>query len=556
MLLTVPYGWEIGAAYIRESHAKSLEGDQAVAQLVAVLRSFAQRHIFVPWDLVVLENESGVDLLARGGFNGLLALASDRTYSHLGCFEADRLARSTVDGPDVINTCRRYGVKVHWLGRAEIDPRNPAQWQSDQVQFQSAEYVSRSTSYKVGTNREHASLAGVPLGRLPEGYEVATRGLALNGRAGPPVGWRLVEPLASVIREGRELYVSGGMSFRGLAEWSLTTKLAGETPAKRPMDREWWRTTLTNPKYAGFQVPSTYLGYRRDVAEEERRMARRHSRSLDPSNFVPCKLPAIFTLEEFLETIRQMRLRRKFERGRRPRDASVLSGLLIDARCGHRMHILNRDADGVARARCALAYSGEKVCSSSFRINDVEDDVGALVRGLMFRDPALVALVDAELRLRLPSARRHPSRAAKEVGRLRQLMNNAGDFPKLREAIAAELAEAEQRLNAETSGDEERTFIATIADLERWPAIWDDANGEGRNALLKTLFAGVAVEPTRRMPRGATKPRGTPPRAACVAAIRVRSDPAALALATSVAAAKLGMERETGFEPATFSLGS
>jgi len=63
------------------------------------------------------------------------------------------------------------------------------------------------------------------------------------------------------MREGCRRYLDG-MSLADLAVWSSTTVLSGVTPKGREMDKKWWYWVLNNPKYAGYQVPTQYMGYK------------------------------------------------------------------------------------------------------------------------------------------------------------------------------------------------------------------------------------------------------------------------------------------------------
>src|SRR6185369_14563238 len=98
------------------------------------------------------------------------------------------------------------------------------------------------------------------VGTLPEGYVVADRGPGLRGRLGRPSVWEQSQPLAGIIRQGGELYLAG-KSYAELARWAETTELNGVTPRGHRMSREWWRQTLSNPKYAGYQMATEYQGF-------------------------------------------------------------------------------------------------------------------------------------------------------------------------------------------------------------------------------------------------------------------------------------------------------
>ncbi len=152
--------------------------------------------------------------------------------------------------------------------------------------YRFAEYYSRSQSMMQGRRLEAALAGGRPVGSLPEGYAVSQRGYG-----GKPIAWQPSKPLSDIIVAGGHLRL-GGATYRDLAAWGKTTALAGRTPKGSAMTAAWWRRTLRNPRYAGLQRATPYLGYRGDVGNDARRSAR------NAAPLVPCHLPPLFTREE------------------------------------------------------------------------------------------------------------------------------------------------------------------------------------------------------------------------------------------------------------------
>ncbi len=558
--LPVHDDWRFGAVYVRESHAESLEGRQPEIQLAIVLEIYRARHIYVRLENIYFDNVSAKSLEGRIQFGRLLEDAEAGQFAFVAAFEADRLFRSVDDATSVTRRLAQAGVQLLWSGKQESDWLNPANWMADHMVHALSEHVSRTTSYKVGTDLAASSKNGFPLGPLPEGYAVKHRRDTLKGRLGPPESWERVEPLATIIVQGRDRYVKGG-SIKDLASWAEETELHGLTPAGKQMGRSWWRETLSNPKYAGYQMPIEYRGFSQDVGH------RPHHRGLVVADLVPCQLPALFTLEEFLETRRVMAQRAWKSPGRRSPKLSPLSSLVVDARClrdpalaklNHRMHVLSRAKDGCLRAKCASACeSRTKHPASSFILADIEQDVCDLVANLRFDDPRLRAEIERELRA-FDEAPVPPVNAPREheIARYMRIIKDSdseGDKA-IRNLAEQKLAELREEKARDEEGRTVQRFRDSVEDLSRWPEIWSRSSPADQNALLRAAVDRIVVEPLGRLPRGATQPIGARPRAARIIEIVPKDPVIGVAIATRLA--KLGMERETGFEPATFCLGS
>ena len=544
--------WEIGAAYVRESSAKSLEGIQPSVQLRAILDNFARKHIFVPWELVFFDNRSGTELETRSGLMALIAKVEvDPTIRHIGAFESDRLFRNVEDHSRQTNDWRRRGVRVHIPGMPDLDERLPSTWQMEQTQAQFSEYHSRTTSFKVGTNLQAASRSGIPVGTLPEGYRVAERGPGLNGRTGRPSRWEQSQPLAGIIRQGGKLYLRG-KSYAELSRWAESTELHGVTPKGKPMTREWWRSTLLNPKYAGYHMATDYQGYKPG------KIAPKRPRRTADTPLIPCALPPIFTMEETREIQGMSRARRARSPGRRSSQPSELSGLLVDDRCGHRVHVQSRQGDD-RRVYCRVASMRLDRHATSFFVRDVEQDMDALVSSLTFNDEAFVLAVEKELeRLGPRDFDRAPSPTEREIARYRRILADLdpNSDAVMRVGIEARLGELGEVLDHERRVAVTPGWDATVADLKRWPEVWAGAPASARSRLLRKALREVRIAPEGRLPRGRSGADGDKrPRTARIVSITPKDPIVGLALATALAS-KLGMERETGFEPATFCLGS
>ena len=234
--------WPRVALYIRESSSESLVGDAPLVQLQSTLAMFQAAHLYVPWELVILENATGTELAARAQFQNLLDRAEAGEFKTIGAHMSSRFFRNVEEAIATKRRMRKVGVSLIWVGKVPIDPKDPSAFLFERNLEIADEWIPRQASYAVSRQKELASLKGVPIGgRLMEVWRVAERGqITRGGRNGPPLGWELVEPMASIVAEGALRYLAGH-SFQDLAVWCLGTEIEGLTPKGKSMDRIWWQ---------------------------------------------------------------------------------------------------------------------------------------------------------------------------------------------------------------------------------------------------------------------------------------------------------------------------
>jgi len=518
--------WPLGAAYIRESSAESLAGGSPDTQLRNVLEMMARRQYYVTVETLFFEVQSATQTATRGAFQRLYELALAGGVKAIGVFLSERLFRNVEDSIRVKRDFRKKGIELVFLGKFEGDQRNPAVWQAETMQEVVNELHARNTGFQVGLAFERRSRAGLPIGKMPEVYEPDGRAPSILGRRGSVDAWKLSEPLASILKEGCARYLAGA-SFADLARWSQGTELAGLTPRGRVMHRRWWYMQLRNPRYAGFQMPTNYQGYKPGIEFEKR------ARVGPKSELVPTVTPALWGWDEFREVLRLALERSTGSKVRYRYRAYLLSGIAVDARCGHRMKVNRAPSDnGHYSMRCNWQEpTGPH--SGSVRADVAELELDALLAGLSFDDAGLQRQIAEELRAlgRTERAERDAFRANPEIGAARQALVALGDsegFAEDRLRLAAKI-DALQRADAERRDLLDEPVIGFRRALEllgKWGEVWQGSDTRLKNKLLRE--AGVRV----RIAQDEPAKQGRPAR---ITEISVENPAFALALGVALA---------------------
>jgi hypothetical protein len=494
--------WRTGAAYVRESSARSLVGDAPDVQLRSVLGMLASKEVYVPPDGLFFDVHTGTEIGARMAFRQMYDRAINGGFQAVGVSVNERLMRNVVESAGVRRAFRMRAIELVYQGQYEGDPRNPAKWQLETMQDQNAEAHARNTSYYVGTRCEIVSRQGRPVGKIPEVYQVAERGPSYLGRQGPAQSWTLVEPLASIIKEGCRRYLAGA-SLTDLERWADTTELGGRTPRGRPMNSQWWHNTLRNPRFAGYQMPTEYTGFRPGKDSPPRRRWRADA------ELVPCLLPALWTLEEYQTILATFRKRSHGPKPRHTYRQYLLSGVGVDASCGHRLRVVMYGRNGHYWMGC-LEGGWNSKHSPSFRCDVAAAELDVLIGRLSFEDAAFQQQVEAELRA-LSAAQSEASqrfRADPAIAKVRQaldLLAGAGidtHRHQLEQEIAAlEAADAARR---DSLHQPLVDFRKALAHLRNWKEVWADADTALKNRLLRDV--GLRVEVGRFPGEKAPKP--------------------------------------------------
>ncbi len=484
--------WPPAGAYVRESSVNSLHGAAADVQLRGVVDQMAQKRLFVSADGIFFDVESGTDIGPRSAFQRLFEECLRGGFKAIGVYVNERLFRNLEQSIQIKRQFRMHGIELVYMGQWEGDKRNPAAWQLEVMQDMNAELHAHNTSHYVGLHLEAISRAGRPLGRTPEVYEPSERAPSFLGRRGSVLSWRLLEPLASIMQEGCRRYLAGA-SFSDLAAWSGTTELAGLTPKKRVMHKEWWYKTLTNPKFAGYQMPSRYMGFKPGV-ESPRRPVRKAD-----SELVPCLLPALWSLDDYRTILRLAHKRSRGRKDRRTYGAYLLAGVAYDAACGHRMRITYTYRDHYWMRCMELGVDGHH--SQGLRSDIAARELDELIGRIVLDDQTLTRQIEEELRelARTAKAERRRFRINPAIGALRQALatlTQAGitDGRRDLELRLAEL-EADDERKREALSEPLVQFRHAVGRLSDWKRVWHGADLRMKNELLRD--AGVRVELAR-----------------------------------------------------------
>jgi hypothetical protein len=529
--------WARGAVYVRQSSARSLVGEAADVQLRGTLAQMAQKKIFVPPEGIFFDVESGTDIGPRAAFQRLFEEALRGGFKAIGVYVNERLFRNLEQAIQIKRQFRLHGIDVIYLGKWEGDPRNPAAWQLEVMQDMNAELHARNTSHYVGLHHEALTRAGRPVGRLPEVYRPAERAPTFLGRRGSVISWEIVQPLGSIMQEGLRRYKDGA-TFSDLAAWSATTELKGVTPQGRVMNTKWWYHALTNPKFAGYQMPTTYMGFK--PGKESPGRPRRNAKS----ELVPCLLPPLWTLDDHREVYRLARTRWRGAKDRRTFRSYLLSGIAYDATCGHKLAVCGWQAKSPERfsIRCGVREIGG-AHSPAMRADLAERELDELLGHLSFDDEELNREIERELR-----------RLAEADGQDRRLFLANPVIASVRQALAALgktgmddiRADLERRLVELEEADVARRdalsvplldFRRALARLKDWSEVWAEADTRTKNKLLREGGVRVVVG----------KFEGETRRPAHVLAISVENPAMELALVTALARYNKALGRQQSY---------
>ena len=536
--------WPQAALYIRESSSDSLVGDAPMVQLQSTLAMFLADHLYVPWELVVLENATGTELAARAQFQDLLDRAEAGEFKTIGAHMSSRFFRNVEEAIATKRRMRKVGVSLIWVGKIPIDPKDPSAFLLERNLEIADEWIPRQASYAVSRQKELASLKGIPIGGpLMEVWRITGRGQSTrSGRNGPALGWELVEPMASIVGEGALRYLAGH-SFQDLAIWCLGTEIEGLTPKGKSMDRIWWQWNLKNPKLAGYQYRMDYTGYKPGIESPSRK-------ALKSRELIPCLLPPVITLEQHEQIVALATSRhRSGNRRRIGYQVELLSGIAVDAQCGHILHIKRHAYGGQdfylrCAERAVIGHGGH------YRGRDAATDLDLMISRIRFDDRRLLARIEAGLE-RLDEVKTRARTVSTEELQLRAALNalDAEMFPQLRRQMLAQIEALHANTKEEPPSIHAPAFRAAIKDLARWPEIWVGASIEQKNQLLRAGGVKAYVEPiSREGRRGGFQGADKGPHSRLV---RVEAAVPEFALALAAAADQVGAPREV--EPSTQS---
>ena len=206
------------------------------------------------------------------------------------------------------------------------------------------------------------------------------------------------EQAQSVIRMVFALFerirtVSGVLRYLVRHDIKMPVRLAGG-PGKGEL--EWRRPSrpslgdlFSNPIYAGVYVYGVRPIDRRRQKPGRPGSGRRSPRPEDAEVFLPDRLPAYITWEQFQRHQEQIRANRPSERGPARAGAALLSGLIVCGRCGLRMTAAYNNAGHAARYQCIGARTSfEAPSCQALKAAPVDAEVTRLI--LKALEPAAI----------------------------------------------------------------------------------------------------------------------------------------------------------------------
>lgn len=505
---TLPDGvaatWRRGAVYIRESTISSGVGNSPEMQLRNTLLLLATKNVWVPETGIFFDVASGASLTGRVAFQRLFEESLAGGFEVIGVFGADRLFRNQVDAMQIRRAFREHGIELEYLGKFQGDPKDAASYQLDAIVDMQSHVHAHMASQNVGRHFEALSRAGRPVTTNPEAYEPIEWAPSFLGRPGSIVNWKLLQPLADIISEGCKRFLAGS-TLTEVAAWSATTELGGVTPRKHPMDMVWWRQTLTNPKYAGFQHPTVWPGFK--PTNEERKKARAEALS----ELVVCVLPALWDRDTYDRILGTLKARWRGPKVRAAYRDYLLSGITFDEECGHRISVSH---SGKPHGHFWMTCTQRTIRgreARNIRADIAEQEVDEIIAAISFDDSELIEQIEVELGKLIATAAEavETFRSNPEIAALRQALAALDRVDSDISEIRAEILRRMQELQALDEAHRELLahpvveFRAAMSHLAGWASVWRDSDIKSKNKLLREAEVEVWLG---RLPEEKRKP--------------------------------------------------
>lgn len=496
--------WRRGAVYLRESTLQSGVGNSPEMQLRNTLLLLAAKHVWVPETGIFFDVASGASLNGRVAFQRLFEESIAGGFEVIGVFGPDRLFRNQEDAIKIRRAFREQNIELEYLGKFEGDPKDAASYQLNAIVDMQSHVHAHMASQNVGRHFEALSRAGRPVTGNPEVYEPIEWAPSFLGRPGSIIAWKLAEPLASIIREGCKRFLDGA-TLTQVAAWSATTTLGGTTPAGHPTDIKWWRQTLVNPKYGGFQHPTVWPGFK--PTTEERRKAEAEARS----QLVVCVLPALWDRDTYDRILATLDARWHGPKVRAAYRSYLLSGIAYDEECGHVIAVSKSGrSDGHYWMTC-LERTVRGRGSRHLRADIAERELDEIIAGLRFDDTDLIEQIELELSRRIEAASEAVETFSPnpEIAALRQAV---AALERVKSDVAGIRAELEARLEQLQALDEAHReilsrpvveFRTAMSHLTEWGSVWREADSKTKNQLLREAEVEVWLG---KLPGEARKP--------------------------------------------------
>ena len=501
--------------YIRQSTPQQVERNQESTRLQYALADRAFQFGWPRETIVTIDDDlgrSGSTIEGRLGFQRLVAEVG---LGHVGLVlgvEMSRLARSCRDWHQLLEICALFDTLI-----ADADGV-----------YDPANYNDRLLLGLKGTMSE-AELH-ILKARMLAGRNAKARRGELNkplpmGYVRRPSGEVAFDPdeqAQNVIRLAFDLFqrlrtVSGVLRYLVGNDIKMPVR-APEGPAKGEL--EWRRPSrpslgdlFSNPIYAGVYAYGVRPIDRRRLKPGRPGTGRQPPRPTDAEVFLPDRLPAYITLDQFERNQEQIRSNRPNELGPARAGSALLSGLIVCGRCGLRMIASYNNAGHTARYACVSMHTSyEEPFCQTLKAEPVDTHVARLI--LEALEPAAIeaslaaaadleserAAVDRHWRQRLERARYQVDQARRRYASVepenrlvaRTLEHDWETALSEQARLAAEYERfARERPKAQTPAE-----LAAIRDLTNdLPALWraETTTRQERQTIVRLLLERVIV---------------------------------------------------------------
>ena len=345
--------------YIRQSTPQQVERNQESTKLQYALVDRAFQFGWTHETIVTIDDDlgrSGSSIEGRLGFQRLVAEVG---LGHVGLvlgIEMSRLARSCRDWHQLLEMCALFDTLIG---------------DTDGV-YDPANYNDRLLLGLKGTMSEaelHIIKARMLAGRNAKAQRGDLSKPLPMGYLRRPSGEAAFDPdeqAQGVIRMVFELF-QRFRTINGVLHYLVENDI--KMPVRAPGgatkgELEWRRPNLpslvnlfSNPIYAGVYVYGVRAIDRRRQKPGRPGTGRRPPRAEEAAVFLPDRMPAYISWEQFQRNQEQIRSNRPIVRGPARAGSALLSGLVVCGRCGLRMTASYNNAGHTARYNCTSMHS-------------------------------------------------------------------------------------------------------------------------------------------------------------------------------------------------------
>ena len=352
--ITREHQQRLAIIYVRQSTPQQVERNQESTKLQYALVDRAFHFGWAREAIVTIDDDLGRSGAPSKGGSASSGWWRKSGLGHVGLvlgIEMSRLARSCRDWHQLLEICALFDTLI-----ADVDGvYDPANYNDRLLlglkgTMSEAELHILQARMLAGRNaKARRGELGKP---LPMGYLRRPSGeVALDPDEQAQSVIRMVFALFERIRT-----VSGVLRYLVQNDIKMPVRVAGG-PSKGEL--EWRRPSrpslgdlFGNPIYAGVYVYGVRPIDRRRHKPGCPSSGRRPPRPENAEVFLPDRLPAYITWEQFQRNQEQIRANRTSERGPTRAGAALLSGMIVCGRCGLRMTAAYNNAGHAARYQC------------------------------------------------------------------------------------------------------------------------------------------------------------------------------------------------------------